>query len=281
MILSQAVRVGGIYLLCSVLSLHAAEPSKTEPKKPAFDPSKATDGGVGLPSPYDKFIALDQALPKGKIDWSKTYRGTATTLDPDQFKDPTVAIPLALGVRIADGVMAVKAKNAELLNQCASDIERLAKKMGVDEADLRRARAVRAAANKGEWLQVFLDLGFLQQDIMTKIESGKNPAQGSLLVIGGWLEGARFTVPLVRDHYTPELSNILREPLLVKALIDKLDALPAEVQAHPSVTGLRKILPEMYNIVNIPKNGTISKETLADLQKQADQGVKLATHPGK
>jgi hypothetical protein len=281
MMLSSAVRVSGILLLSGLLSLRAVEPSKPEAKKPAFDPSKATDGGVGLPSPYDKFIALDQALPKGKIDWSKTYRGTATALDPDAFKDPTVAIPLALGVRIADGVMAVKAKNAELLNQCASDIERLAKKMGISDADLTRARAVRAAANKGEWLQVFLDLGFFQQDIMMKIESGKNPAQGTLLVVGGWLEGARFTVPLVRAHYTPELSNILREPMLVKALIEKIDALPAEVKSNPTVVGVRKILPDLLKIVNIPKNGTISKETLDEMQKLVDQGVKLATRPGK
>ncbi len=264
-----------VLMLAVTCSMWAAD------EKAAFDRSKAQDAGVGMPSPYDKFIGLDHALSKGKINWGKAFRANAATIEPDALKDAEVAVPLALGVRIADGVMAVKAKDAELLNQCASDIERLAKKMGIVEADLSRGRAVRAAANKGEWLQVFLELGFFQQDIMKRIESDGNPTRGTLLIVAGWMQGARYTTGLVLDNYTPELSNFLREPLLAKALLAKLEALPAAVKEKPAVQTLRSVIPEMVKILDIPLAGTISKEGVTSLRALSLKAVKAATGTAK
>lgn len=270
----QAVGSFGLLFLTSAALVSAAD------EKAAFDRSKAVDGGLGMPTPYDKFLALDQVLPKGKIDWAKAYRATAVSLDPDAYKDPEVSVPMALGVRIADGVMAVKAKDAELLNKCASDIERLARKMGIAESDLSRARAVRTAANKGEWLQVFLELGFFQQDIMKKIEQGKDRSRGDLLIVSGWMEGASFTTALVQQNYTTEVSNILREPLLVKALLDRVEALPSAVKEKPAVAGLRKLLPQIVKLVDIPRDGSMTKDNVAELHRLSSEAVKLATHVG-
>ena len=88
------------------------------------------------------------------------------------------------------------------------------------DADLGRARSVRAAANKGEWLKVFMELGFLQQDIMKKIDSPEQSNHGTLLIVTGWMQGARYTSTVIDENYSPETSNLLREPLLAKALKD-------------------------------------------------------------
>lgn len=263
--------------ICCAVLLARPGASPGQEEKAAFDKTKAIEGGLGMPSPYDKFLALDAALPKGKIDWGKAYRAHAQDIDPDAFKDTEVAIPMALGVRIADGVMAVKARDAELLNECATDIERLAKKLGIAEGELGRARAVRTAANKGEWLQVFLELGFFQQDIMNRLDDEKHPARGPLLIVSGWMQGAHYTTGLVLDHYTPELSNILREPLLAKALLEKVEALPASAKDQPAVAALRQQLPEIVQILDIPLTGTISREKVLALRARAAAAVKAAT----
>src|SRR3954454_4232089 len=195
--------------------------------KASFDPKTAKDGGVGMPTPYDKFLALDQLVPSGEINWGQTFRKVAVDIDPDQFTDKETVIPMVLGVRIADGVMAVKARDVELLNKAASDIETLAKRMGVADSDLNRARAVRAAANKKEWLNVFMELGFFQQDIMKKLEDKESSARTTLLITAGWLQGARYTSTLIEDHYTAATSNLLREPKLIEALGKKMEGLPA------------------------------------------------------
>jgi hypothetical protein len=253
----------------------AAIAAENEEKAP-YDPKTAKDAGVGMPTPYDKFIALDQVLTKTKVKWDDTFRKVAVDVDPDSFTDKDVAVPMILGVRIADGVMAIKANNAELLNKCATDIEKLAKKMGVADADLGRARAVRAAANKGQWLKVFMELGFLQQDIMKKIDDPEHATHGTLLIVCGWMQGARYTTTVVSENYSPETSNLLREPMLAKALKEKVESLPANLQNSPLVAKLRDVLPQIEKILTIPLDGTISKENVGELNRLATEVVKAA-----
>src|ERR1044071_2115995 len=257
----------------------AAEPEETPAEKAPFDPKKAEDAGVGMPTPYDKFLALDQALTAAKVNWSQVYRKVAVDIDADAFMDQEVAIPMVLGIRIADGVMAIKALDAEMLNKCAADIEKLAKKLNISDAELSRARAVRAAANKGEWLKVFMELGFFQQDIMKKIETKEHSNRGTLLIVCGWIEGARFTTTVVGENYSPPVSNILREPLLARALKDKVESLSGPAKEAPAVAKLRETLPKIEKILTIPLDGTISKENVAELNRPATEIVQSALAP--
>jgi hypothetical protein len=255
-----------------------------EDEKAPFDPKKAQDAGVGMPTPYDKFLALDQALTNSKVNWGQIFRKVAVDIDPDAFTDKEVVIPMVLGIRIADGVMAIKALDAEMLNKCAADIEKLAKKLNVADSELGRARAVRAAANKGEWLKVFMELGFFQQDIMKKIEDKEHTNRGTLLIVCGWMQGARYTTTVIDENYTPAVSNILREPLLAKALKEKVEGLSGKVKENPSVARLREVLPKVERILTIPLDGTISKENVAEINRLATEVVKAAlvtpTAPG-
>jgi len=250
-------------------------------QKAAFDRAKATDGGVGMPTPYDKFLALDEVLSKGKVDWAKVARAYSKAIDTDEFKDTTVAVPLALGMRIADGVMTVKAKDAEQLNRCASDIEKLAKKLGVSDAEMSRGRAVRTAANKGDWLKVFMELGFFQQDIMKKLTDEKDPTKGTLIVVAGWLQGARYTAGVVEENYTPALSNILREPMLVKSLAEKVAALPASVKSTPQVAKTADALQQLGKLLDIPTEGTISKDDVHKIVSVTSDAVAEITKAAK
>ncbi|MFL6589909.1 MAG: hypothetical protein ACJ8M4_07025 [Chthoniobacterales bacterium] len=266
----------GSFVSCLALG---AEKDQPPPEKAPFDPKKAEDAGVGMPTPYDKFLALDQALTATKVNWGQVYRKVAVDIDADAFTDKEVAIPMVLGIRIADGVMAIKALDAEMLNKCAADIEKLAKKLDISDAELGRARAVRAAANKGEWLKVFMELGFFQQDIMKKIETKEHSNRGTLLIVCGWIQGARYTTTVVADNYSPTVSNILREPLLARALKDKVEALPGPIKETPSLAKLREAMPKIETILTIPLNGTISKENVGELNRLATEIVQGALAP--
>jgi hypothetical protein len=248
-------------------------------EKAPFDPKKAEDAGLGMPTPYDKFLALDQALTDSKVNWGQVFRKVAVDIDPDAFSDKEVVIPMVLGIRIADGVMAIKALDAEMLNKCAADIEKLAKKLNVADSELGRARAVRAAANKGEWLKVFMELGFFQQDIMKKIEDKEHSNRGTLLIVSGWMQGARYTTTVVGENYSPAVSNILREPLLARALKEKVEGLSGSIKDVPSVAKLRQALPKVETILTIPLDGTISKENVAEINRLATEVVKAALAP--
>ena len=230
-LLSVAV-VAALPLLTILARPVAAQDEKPNTQKsktnepPPFDPKSAVDGGLGMPTPYDKFIALDQALGKTPVNWKQYFSKTKVDVDVDEITETKVAMPTLLGFRISDGVMAIKAHDAELLNKCASDIEAMAKKLGVGDGELARAKKIRSSANAGEWLKVFMELGFLQQDIMKTLDRSENKVQGTLVIVAGWLQGARYVTGVVKDNYTSANSNILREPMLVDALIAKLKTLP-------------------------------------------------------
>jgi hypothetical protein len=188
-------------------------------------------------------------------------------------------VALALGVKIADGVMSIKARDVEGLNECSKEIEDLAKKLGVKDDEMARAKTVRSHANKGEWLQVFMELGFLQTDIMKSLRNQNNDQRRSLIITAGWMQGLQYTAYVVGKHYSPPVSNYLREPLLVQAMQKDLDRLPETIKGSPKVTNLIAAMPDLYTIVNIPLEGSIPKESV-DKLLQASRGLveKIVSH---
>jgi len=81
---------------------------------------------------------------------------------------------------------------------------------------------------------------------------------------------------VVEENYSPETSNLLREPLLAKALNEKIGALPADLQSKPLVAKLRDVLPQIEKILNVPRDGAIPKEDVEQLNKLATDAVKAA-----
>jgi hypothetical protein len=258
----------------ALLAAMSAQIPAEEPKNPPIDPTKAIDKGVAMPTPLDKFIALTLLVKAKKIDWNGVFNAVAVDINPDNYTDTEILIPQVLGLRIADGIMAVQAKDAELLGKAASDIEKLAMKLKVSDNDLSRARRVRTLANEGKWLDVYRELGFLQQDIMQKLEENPKDPRSALLMISGWIQGSRYSSRLILAHYSDASSNILREPLLVKALIAKSDALPEKIKQAPSVAIVSKTLPALHKIVNVGLDAPIPKADVETLDKLSTACVK-------
>lgn len=251
-----------------VFSICAAEAQK-EAGKPSFKDFKDVEMEVMRPNPYDKFIALDSALKSGTINWKAVFNENKADTDPDKLTDTKVAIPALLGFRICDGVMAIKARDAAKLNDCADDIEKLGKKLGVTDTDLRRAKLVRTFANQQEWGRVFLELGYLQQDIERTLQReskapGKAPVQ-KILYAAGWLQGARYTSGLVNNNYNPKTAGLLREPLLVQALKADLDG--AGLPKEGILLKLSNALARLEKLVDVELHGSLSKENVAEMSK--------------
>ncbi len=253
-----------------------AQDKKLSPQE-ALKNAKTVNTGENMirPNPYDKFIALDSALGAGTVKWKEVMNRTEVNVDPDTIKDTKVAIPVLLGFRICDGIMAIKARDAEKLNACADHIEKLGKKLGVTDDDLRRAKMVRSFATRGEWGRVFLELGYLQQDIERVLQresgvGGKAPVR-KLLYAAGWLQGARYTSSLVKDSYNERTGGLLREPLLVKELKADLDG--AGLPNDGIVKLISDAMTELVKLVNVELRKPLSKESVEAMAKLTAQTV--------
>jgi len=219
-------------------------------------------------------LAIEQAAD-GKIDWGSVYDAVAIDVDANSSPDK-ISAALALGVKIADGLVAVKSQDVEKLNNSATQIESLAKKLGATDDELRRARLVRENANKGKWLEVFLELGFLQSDIMKILAKDENANMRRLIIASGWMQGARHVTYYLSSNYNADASNVLREPLLVGELAKDISTLPPEIASHPRVQGLTPALTEALVIVTVAKDQPVSKENVQKLKATADTAVKSA-----
>jgi hypothetical protein len=259
-------------ILCTPLAQAQVKPQAQN--NPPIDPTKAVDKGIAMPTPLDKFLALTLLVQTKEIDWKGMFKAIEVNVDIDNLSDTKVQIPMLLGARMADGVMAVQAKDAPQLKKVASDIEDLALKIDLPKEDLARSKKITELAEQSKWLQVFAELGFLQQDIMKKLEERADDPRSSLVILSGWLQGTRYTSTLILAHYTNETSNILREPLLIKALEEKATALPVDVKSHAMVEGVVKNLPVLHGHVNVGLNKPISKQHVEEIKAMSDQCIK-------
>ncbi len=250
-----------------------------------FTTEGATDAGVATSTPYDKFIAIDMLVSAAGAEktsfWAPYLNRLQVDIDPDKFADKAVSLPVLLGFRICDGVMAIKARNAEKLNGCASDIEKLAKKMGVPDDRMTRARNVRIHANRGEWARVYLELGYLQQDINHVFAEFGDKDSKKIVMASGWIQGARYTSTIISEHYTEETSGLLREPRLAEALAKQLKEIDATKASSPLVTSLIATLGEMGALINVPMNGSIAKDKVAEIASTATKAVRACVASAK
>jgi hypothetical protein len=230
-----------------------------------------------LPNAHDKFLGMQLFLGPDRIDWGQLYEDHALVLDVNSMESQ-VALSLAVGARVVDGVLALHSQNLEALNQSASQIDQLARRLGVSEGELARAKDVQKAANKKDWLVVYSELSRLQVDVIRSLDANGRESIRPLVIAGGWMQAANFMSQIVIDNYTPETSNYLREPGIVKELMVEMEKLSAETKADPSVRAIIDALPEIHAIVDIPKEGSVpleKVERLQDLSSSIIKGISL------
>jgi len=272
--------------LCLACLALAAAPSRLAAQdNKGFTTEGATDAGIATSTPYDKFIAIDMLVAAAGAEkttfWATYLNHMQATIDPDKFSDKAVSLPVLLGFRICDGVMAIKARNAEKLNGCASDIEKLARKMNVPDDRMTRARNVRIHANRGEWARVYLELGYLQQDINRVFAEFGDKDSKKIVMAAGWLQGARYTSTIISEHYTEETSGLLREPRLAEALAKQLKSIEAGKLSSPLITALVAALGDLGALINVPMNGSIAKDKVVKISSTASDAVRACVAAAK
>ena len=246
---------------------------------------------LGLPqiSVIDKLLAAEMALGpalkrKGEADWAAEYKALYNTnkvdATPGNLSPSRPVVSMALGVKASDGVLALKGRDIEALNNCAEQIEKLAAKLDVPGRHLERAAMVKHHAKQQHWIEAFMELGFLQRDVSRNLEN--NPEQkddAMLIVVGGWLQGGRCVTHLILDHYTPESSNILREPKLVQVMVQEMNKIPDKYKTDPVVREVLKFLPEAQKLVDVGIRDAVPIESVKALHKGFESLVKMIVKP--
>lgn len=228
----------------------------------------------------DKLLAIEAVLNRTlrrstEEEWIKDYeklyqqfmRNGELSALPEGGKNEVYDC-LALGIKGSDAVVALKARDVEAMNLSADQIEQIALKIGATRRELGMADTVKRYANKGQWFDAFLALGYLQRNVVSYLRSNpeKKP-KAVLVIVGGWLQGGRCVTHYISENYNPALSNILREPKFVDMVKENMDDLPPAYLSDPMIMKIDKLLPEIRQRVNVGLHDPVKKEDVDWLYK--------------
>src|SRR6184192_1346727 len=235
-------RVG---VLALVAGLFAATGATDTGRLPADQLEKAArSDSISIPTPGELFAALGKA---GKTNWSGQYRGPI----PVTYRN-RAQIALNLGGLIADGFIAVEAKDSQQVKNIGSDIIKLARALGVSESLLSRGNSINEFAEQNEWDTLNEELEATQNEVKSSMQSHSDQDLVILVSVGGWIRGTQVVSGAIMKSYDEQSAKVLRQPALVKFMQSKINEISPELRGEPLVKGVSEQLPGIEKLVSFP-----------------------------
>jgi hypothetical protein len=197
-----------------------------------------------IPTPGELFAALEKT---GKINWAGQYRGPI----PVTYRD-RAQIALNLGGLIADGFIAVEAKDGQQVKNIGSDIIKLAKALGVSEKLLGRGSSINEFAENNEWDTLQEELEATQNEVKSSMQSHADQDLVILVTLGGWIRGTQVVTSAIAQNYDERSAKVLRQPALVHYMQSKINEISPELRDQPLVKDVSNELGKIETLVSFP-----------------------------
>jgi hypothetical protein len=219
-------------------------------------PSQAKElHGLAIPVPKEIFRSLDQ------------FRGANWTA----VKRPEVArwkshgdqaqIATLLGVVIAEGFIAMEAKDSTEIEDLGKSLLSLAGGLGIRERALRRSRSIMELAEKNEWSEARKEWDGVLSDLETGMIEVKSEQLAQLISLGGWLRGTEALSALVLQNYSPERASLIRQPELINYLEEQVRSMSSDISDRPIVGKLRDGIKTIRSLAE-NENGPLPEDTI-------------------
>jgi hypothetical protein len=237
----RLARLGVIALIGSIFAAIGAETGRL----PADQLAKAARSDlITIPTPGELFAALGKP---GKTNWSGQYRGPI----PVTYRN-RAQIALNLGGLIADGFIAVEAKDSQQVKNIGSDIIRLAKALGVSEKLLGRGSSINEFAENNEWDTLQEELEATQNEVKSSMQSHSDQDLVILVTLGGWIRGTQVVTAAIMQNYDERSAKVLRQPALVHFMQSKINETSPELRGEPLVKDVSEQLSGIQKLVSFP-----------------------------
>src|SRR5437763_12545093 len=237
----RLTRFGAFGLMGAIFAAAGAETGRL----PADQLAQAvrTDS-ISIPTPGELFAALEKP---GKTSWSGQYGGPM----PMTYRN-RAQIALNLGGLIADGFIAVEAKDSQQVKNIGSDIIKLAKALGVSENLLRRGNSLNEFAENDEWDVLQEELEATQNEVKTSMQTHRDQDLVILVTVGGWVRGTQVVSAAIMQNYDERSAKVLRQPALVSFIHSKINDISPGLRAEPLVKDVNEQLMDIEKLVSFP-----------------------------
>ena len=234
--------LGGIVLAGGILVTAGAETGHIAADQMA---KAATSDSISIPTPGELFAALEKP---GKTNWAGQYRGPM----PVTYRN-RAQIALNLGGLIADGFIAVEAKDGQQVKNIGSDIIKLSKALGVSEKLLGRGSSINEFAENNEWDTLQEELEATQNEVKSSMQSHADQDLVILVTLGGWIRGTQVVTSAIVQNYTEQSAKVLRQPALVHFMQSKINEISPELRNEPLVKDVSNELGKIEKLVSFPE----------------------------
>src|SRR5438045_4542720 len=245
------------WLACAALGF-AAEPAALS--RDQLEKAIKIDS-LTIPTPGELFAALEKP---GKPDWAGQYR----TPIPMTYRN-RAQIALNLGGLIADGFIAVEAKDSQQVKNSGTDIIKLAKALGVSENVLSRGNSMKQFAENDEWDALQEELEATQNEVKSSMQSHRDQDLIILVSVGGWIRGTQAVSAAVMQNYDERAAKVLRQPALVSFIQSQLNEVSPDMRDEPLIKEVSGQLPGIEKLVTFPAG----KAPTADEVKKVNEAV--------
>jgi len=254
----RLTRLGAISLTAMILAATGAETGRL----PADQLAKAArSDSISIPTPGELFAALGKP---GKTNWSGQYRGPM----PMTYRN-RAQIALNLGGLIADGFIAVEAKDSQQVKNIGSDIIKLAKALGVSENLLRRGNSINEFAENDEWDTLQEELEATQNEVKSSMQSHSDQDLVILVSLGGWIRGTQVVSGAIMQNYDERSAKVLRQPALVSFMKSKINEISPQLRSEPLLRDVSEQLTGIEKLVSFPAG----KAPSADEVRKVNEAV--------
>ena len=229
---------------------------------PADQLAKAVrSDSISIPTPGELFAALEKP---GKTNSSGQYRGTMSMTYRDRAQ-----IALNLGGLIADGFIAVEAKDSQQVKNIGSDIIKLSKALGVSENLLSRGNSINEFAEHDEWDTLQEELEATQNEVKSSMQSHSDQDLVILVSLGGWVRGTQVVSAAILQNYDERSAKVLRQPALVSLIQSKVGEISPELRSDPLVKNVSEQLAGIGKLVSFP----IGKAPSVDEVRKVNEAI--------
>src|SRR5947209_308582 len=256
------IRLSRVSVLALVTGVFAVTAATDTGRLPADQLEKAVrSDSISIPIPGELFAAVGKA---GKTNWSGQYRGPI----PVTYRN-RAQIALNLGGLIADGFIAVEAKDSQEVKNIGSDIIKLAKALGVSQNLLSRGNSINEFADNNEWDTLQEELEATQNEVKLSMQSHADQDLVILVTLGGWIRGTQVVSAAIMQNYDERSAKVLRQPAVVALIQSKIGEISPQLRGEPLVKNVSQQLTGIEKLVSFP----VGKAPSVDEVRKVNEAV--------
>ena len=239
------------------------------PKK--IDVSRFTSSvdEVVIPVPSEIFNALDKL--GGLPNWGSVL---PTEESKVRYKVPA-QVALLLGNVIADGFVAVEAKDSGRVEKIGRRVIELSNALGVGKSVISHCNAISDAAKKDQWDSVRTELDRTQNSVREAMKALHSKDEAELVSIAGWLRGTDALTFLISKEYKPDRADLLHQPEMLDTFDKQFENMTPSVKADKMVSEVRAGFKKIKPMVDAKDGEPIPQKTVGEINGITSGLVKL------